>query len=116
SQMLGDELAEWRRVGNQIQLIALNTKFRSDNPGSKLAIEQAFSPSLIAGTPVASAEHPDRKSVLVDASGLLLGDIPGYSTRLEMAYRLPFAPDRANSFIEATRADRQISTLTSRVH
>ncbi|WP_163327285.1 hypothetical protein, partial [Enterobacter ludwigii] len=32
------------------------------------------------------------------------------------AYRLPFAPDRANSFIEATRADRQISTLTSRVH
>ena len=116
SQMLGDELAEWRRVGNQIQLIALNTKFRSDTPGSQLALAQAFSPSLIAGTPVASAEHPDRKSVLVDASNLLLGDIPGYSTRLEMAYRLPFGPDRANSFIEATRADRQISTLTSRVH
>lgn len=116
SQMLGDELAEWRRVGNQVQLIALNTKFRSDNASSKLAIEQAFSPSLIAGTPVASAEHPDRKSVLVDASGLLLGDIPGYSTRLEMAYRLPYTPDRANSYIEATRADAQISTLTSRVH
>jgi hypothetical protein len=116
SQMLGDELAEWRRVGNQIQLIALNTKFRSDNPSTKLVLEQAFSPSLIAGTPVASADHPDRKSVLVDASGLLLGDIPGYSTRLELAYRLPFAPDRANSFIEATRADPKISTLTSRVH
>jgi hypothetical protein len=116
SQMLGDELAEWRRIGNQVQLIALNTKFRTSNPDSKLALDQAFSPSLIAGTPVASAEHPDRKSVLVDASGLLLGDIPGYSTRLEMAYRLPFAPDRANSFIEATRADPQISTLTSRIH
>ncbi|RTL40419.1 MAG: DUF5117 domain-containing protein [Burkholderiales bacterium] len=116
SQMLGDELAEWRRVGNQIQLIALNTKFRADNPASKLVLEQAFSPSLIAGTPVASADHPDRKSVLVDASSFLLGDIPGYSTRLEAAYRLPFAPDRANSFIEATRADPQISTLTSRVH
>jgi hypothetical protein len=116
SQMLGDELAEWRRVGNQIQLIALNTKFRSDNPSSKLSLEQAFSPSLIAGVPVASAEHPDRKSVLVDAGSLLLGDLPGYSTRLEMAYRLPFSPDRANSFIEATRADPQISTLTSRVH
>ena len=116
SQMLGDELAEWRRVGNQIQLIALNTKFRSDNAASKLAMEQAFSPSLIAGTPVASAEHPDRKSVLVDASNLLLSDIPGYSTRLEMAFRLPFSPDRANSYIDATRADAQISTLTSRVH
>ena len=116
SQMLGDEMAEWRRIGNQVQLIALNTKYRSDNESSKLALAQAFSPSLIAGTPVASADHPDRKSVLVDASSLLLGDIPGYSTRLEFAYRLPFAPDRANSFIEATRADSQISTLTSRVH
>ncbi|WP_162250690.1 zinc-dependent metalloprotease [Pelomonas sp. Root1217] len=116
SQMLGDELAEWRRIGNHVQLIALNTKFRTDNPSSKLAIEQAFSPSLIGGVPVASADHPDRKSVLIDASNLLLGDIPGYSTRLEFAYRLPFAPDRANSFIEATRADAQVSTLTSRVH
>lgn len=116
SQMLGDEMAEWRRIGNHVQLIALNTKFRSDNASSKLAIEQAFSPSLITSGPVASAEHPDRKSVLVDASGLLLGDIPGYSTRLEIAYRLPFAPDRANSFIEQTRADAKVSTLTSRVH
>jgi hypothetical protein len=116
SQMLGDELAEWRRIGNHVQLIALNTKFRSDNATSKLALEQAFSPSLITAGPVASADHPDRKSVLVDASGLLLGDIPGYSTRLEQAFRLPYAPDRANSFIEATRADAQVSTLTSRVH
>lgn len=116
SQMLGDELAEWRRIGNHVQLIALNTKFRSGDPSAKLAIEQAFSPSLITSGPVASADHPDRKSVLVDASGLLLGDIPGYSTRLEMAFRLPYAPDRANSFIETTRADAQITTLTSRVH
>ena len=114
SQMLGDEMAEWRRVGNQIQLIALNTKFRAEG-GSKLAVEQAFSPSLIAASPAASAEHPDRKSVLVDAA-MFLGDIPGYSTRLEMAYRLPYAPDRANSFFEASRAEAQLSTLTARVH
>ena len=116
SQMIGDEMAEWRRIGNHVQLIALNTKFRSSEDTSKLALQQAFSPSLIAASAVASAEHPDRKSVLVDASNLLLGDIPGYSTRLEMAYRLPFAPDRANSYIEATRADAKVSTLTSRVH
>lgn len=114
SQMLGDELAEWRRIGNHVQLIALNTKFRSEG-ANKAAVEQAFSPSLIAASGVASADHPDRKSVLVDAS-MLLGDIPGYSTRLEYAYRLPFAPDRSNSFIEATRADAQISTLTARMH
>jgi hypothetical protein len=116
SQMIGDEMVEWRRIGNHVQLIALNTKFRSANPDSKLVLEQAFSPSLVTAGPVASAEHPDRKSVLVDASALLLGDIPGYSTRLEAAYRLPYAPDRANSFIEASRADAQVTTLTSRVH
>ncbi|MDR7331181.1 zinc-dependent metalloprotease [Roseateles asaccharophilus] len=116
SQMLGDEMVEWRRIGNHVQLIALNTKFRSASADSKLVLEQAFSPSLVTAGPVASADHPDRKSVLVDASALLLGDIPGYSTRLEAAYRLPYAPDRANSFIEASRADAQITTLTSRVH
>lgn len=116
SQMIGDEMVEWRRIGNQVQLIALNSKFRSADASAKLVLEQAFSPSLITAGAVASAEHPDRKSVLVDASALLLGDIPGYSTRLEAAYRLPYAPDRANSFIEASRADAQVTTLTSRVH
>ena len=116
SQMGMDHLVEFRRIGNQLQLIALNTKFRAvADQGSKRAIDQAFSPSLLGSTVVASAEHPERKSVLVDAA-FLLGDIPGYSTRLEMAYRLPFAPDRANSFFEAVRADERLTTLTARMH
>jgi len=115
SQMIGSQMAEWRRIGPQMQLVALNTRFRAEGGAAKLAVEQAFSPSLIAAGTMASFEHPDRKSVLVDA-GLLLGDIPGYSTRLEAAYRLPYTPDRANSYIEATRAEGQLSTLTARVH
>ncbi len=116
SQMGMDHLVEFRRIGNQLQLIALNTKFRAvADQGSKRAIDQAFSPSLLGSSVVASAEHPERKSVLVDAA-FLLGDIPGYSTRLEMAYRLPFAPDRANSFFEAVRADERLTTLTARMH
>ncbi|RZL31868.1 MAG: DUF5118 domain-containing protein, partial [Rubrivivax sp.] len=93
SQMIDSDMAEWRRIGNHVQLIALNTRFRSDNASSKLALDQAFSPSLITAGPAASAEHPDRKSVLVDASGFFLGDIPGYSTRLEAAFRLPYGLD-----------------------
>jgi len=116
SQMGADWMAEFRKVGNQIQLIALNTKFRAlGEQGSKRAVEQAFSPSLLGAGVVASAEHPERKSVLIDAA-FLLSDIPGYSTRLEFAYRLPFALDRANSSIEASRADAGLSTLTARVH
>lgn len=116
SQMGADWMAEFRKVGNQIQLIAINTKFRAlGEQGSKTAIEQAFSPSLLGASAVASAEHPDRKSVLVDA-GFLLSDIPGYSTRLEFAYRLPFSVDRANSSFERVRADAELSTLTARLH
>ncbi|MDM4767632.1 zinc-dependent metalloprotease [Pelomonas sp. SE-A7] len=116
SQMGNDWMIEFRRVGNQIQLIAPNTKFRAvADQGSARAIEQAFSPSLIASAAVASAEHPERKSVLIDA-GFLFSDIAAYSTNLEMAYRLPFALDRANSSFESTRAEKELSTLTTRMH
>lgn len=116
SQMDTVQMAEWRLIGKQLQLIALNTKFRAvADQGSKRAIDQAFSPSLLGSAALASAEQPERKSVLVDAS-FLLSDIPAYSTNLEMAYRLPFSVDRANSYIEAARADEHLSTLTARIH
>ena len=114
SQMSYEALVEWRRIGNQMQLIAINTKYRGEG-GSKLAVSQAFSPSLVAGMVVASAEHPERKSVLVDAA-FMLSDIAGYSTRIEAAFRLPFGLDRSNSFFEATRSDASISTFNARVH
>lgn len=116
SQMGPSWMAEFRLVGKQVQLLALNTKFRAlSGEGSRRAVEQAFSPSLLGSNTVASQEHPERKSILVDA-GFLLSDIPGYSTRLEMAFRLPFAVDRANSSIHSTRADDSLSTLTARMH
>ena len=117
SQMSYEALVEWRRVNNQMQLIAINTKYRGDGAGggSKLAVSQAFSPSLVAGMGVASAEHPERKSVLVDAS-FMLSDIAGYSTQIESAFRIPFGLDRSNSFFESARADASITTLNARVH
>ncbi len=116
SQMGPAWLAEFRLVGKQLQLIALNTQFRAvADQGSRRAIEQAFSPSLLGAGALASAEHPERKSLLVDAA-FLLSDIPGYSTKLEAAYRLPFTLDRANSFIETARAEATLSTLTARIH
>ena len=114
SQMGRDALAQWRRIGNQMQLLALNTKFRAVG-GSELAVSQAFSPSLLASAAVLSLEHPERKSILVDA-GFLLADIPGYSTRIESAYRLTYTLDKPNSFFDATRAEPALSTLTARVH
>ncbi len=114
SQMGPDTMAEFRLIGRNLQLVAVNNKFRATGEG-KRAVEQAFSPSLIGATAVASADHAERKSFLVDA-GFLLNDIPGYSTRLEFAYRLPYAPDRSNSYFPSGRADAGLSTLTARMH
>lgn len=109
-------LAEFRLFGKQVQLLALQTDFRADrDPASARAVAEGFSESLLGSTAVASAPHPQRKSVLVDAS-FLLGDMAGTTTQLESAFRLNFAPDRANSYFEAASADVGLTTLQGKVH
>ena len=116
SQMGPRWMVEFRRIGNQMQMVARQQAFRAPrDAASGRAVGEGFSDSLIASAPVASAEHPERKSVLVDAS-FLLADVMGYSTRLEGAYRMPFAVDRANSYFEAVRAEAGLTTLATKVH
>ncbi|MBS0446152.1 MAG: zinc-dependent metalloprotease [Proteobacteria bacterium] len=109
-------LAMFRKIGAaQIQLVALNTEFAATNPQIKSVIEQSYSPSLLGSSAILSAPHPERKSVLIDAS-FLLSDIPGYSTALEAAFRLPLGLDRGNSFFEKTRATGDLTTLATSIH
>ena len=116
SQMGPRWMVEFRRTGNQMQLVARQTGFRGErDAASGRAVAQAFSESLITSSPVASADHPERKSVLVDAS-MLLADLIGYGSALERTFRLPFAPDRANSFFQDARAEEGLTTLSAKVH
>jgi hypothetical protein len=116
SQMGPAWLAAFRKIGvNQMQLVALNTDFVSGTPAMKAAVEQGFTQSLLGSAAIASAPHPQRKSVLIDAS-FLLTDMPGYSTRIEQAYRLPYALDRGNSYFEKTRVSDEMTTVNARIH
>lgn len=116
SQMGPSWLASFRKIGtNQMQLVALNTNYISATTGMKAAVEQGFSHSLLGSAAIASAPHPQRKSVLIDA-GFLLSDMPGYSTRIEQAFRIPYALDRANSYFEKTRVSDEMTTVNARVH
>ena len=116
SQMGPSWLASFRKIGtSQIQLIALNTNYVANNPSMKAAVEQAFSHSLLGSASIASAPHPQRKSVLIDAS-FLFTDMPGYSTQLEQAFRISFVLDRSNSFFEKTRVTDDLTTLNARIH
>jgi hypothetical protein len=100
SQMGGGSLVAWKKIGNQIQLIEKNTEFYA-KPGSPQAqfVSESFSDSLLASAATASLPHPDSKAVIVEVSGLLFSDIPGYLTRLEAAYRMPFALDARNTSV-----------------
>jgi len=98
------QTVEFRRLHNQVQLLALNTSFAAPagTPEGR-AVKAAFSPSLIGSAAVASLPHPERKSVLVEANPILLGDVLGLGLRLQRAYRQNYALDRANSAIAVVR-------------
>ncbi len=115
SQMGPSWLASFRKVNNQVQLTALNTEYIASGTAMQAAVAQGFSDSLLGATAVASAPHPERKSLLVDAA-FLLSDLPAYSTRLEAAFRLPYSLDRSNSSIEKTRVTDDLTTLNLRMH
>jgi Met-zincin/Domain of unknown function (DUF5117) len=85
---------EFRRVNQQVQLLAINSAFVAA-PGSAaaLGIEAAFSHSLLASVPVASATHPKRETVLVELSAMLATDVMGLGAQLQRAFRQSYALD-----------------------
>ncbi|WP_295991263.1 zinc-dependent metalloprotease [Rugamonas sp.] len=118
-QMLESHVVYFHRLGNLVQLIAKNTGYGAtpDTPQA-LQVEQAYSNSLLATAtaPVASGPQAHNHAVLVEANALLFGDIPGIATRLEAAYRLPFAIDARNTSFASLRADEAMTGLQVSAH
>ena len=98
------QVIQFRRIHNQVQMIALNTRFIA-KPGSPeaRAIAQAFSPSLLSSAPVVSQPHPEAKSVLVELNGLFLNDMLAVGTDLQRTYRQSYGFDMRNSAITRLR-------------
>ena len=117
SQMGRSYLATFRRVGNQIQLVALNTRFHAQagTPQAQF-VSESFSESLLASAPVVSLKHPDTQAVLIEANALLMSDIPGYQTALEEAFRMPFALDAKNSEFASVHNTADNTGLEVRAH
>ena len=110
------EVAVFRRIGNQVQLVALNTGFRAPAGSPLQHAVRAVSDSLLASGTVASTDHPERKTFLVDANALLLADLPGVSTLIETAFRVPYALDRANSSIDRVRVSGEQTSVAVKLH
>lgn len=102
-------------AGPQIQVLALNASYVAADLPLQVAVKEGFSNSLVAAMTVVSEPHPERKSVLVDASSLV-ADLMSYSTSLERAFRLPYNLDRNHSFIEQLNVTPDQTSVTLRLH
>jgi len=117
SQMGSSKLVEFRKIGNQIQLIAKNTQFfaKEGTPQAQF-VSESFSDSLMSSAAVVSAPHPETKSILIEANALLFSDIPGYQTRLEGSFRMPFSLDTRNTSFSATKNTNTLTGLEVKAH
>lgn len=94
SQMSRGWMVKLRQTEQRhIQLRAASLSARSDGT-MDLAVAQSRPESLISAAPAAAE---DETAVIVDASALLLSDLPGWSAKLEAAYGAAFGFDAKNS-------------------
>jgi hypothetical protein len=116
--LMGDShLVAFRKVGTQVQLIALNERyFAQAKTPQALAVHEGFSDSLLASAPIVSQPHPERKSVLIDASALLLADIPGANGDLERTYRQSYSFDARHSSITQVRVTPELTAFNVNAH
>ena len=117
SQMGSSKLVEFHKVGNQVQLIAKNTQFfaKEGTPQAQFVTE-SFSDSLMSSTPMVSQPNPETKSILIEANSLLFTDIPGYQTRLEASFRMPFSLDTRNTSFSSTKNTSALTGLEVKAH
>jgi len=115
--MLGSQIVEFKRIGNNAQLIAKNYGFTGGTTAPIVqGVKEGFTDSLLGSTSIASLPHPERKSVLLDANALLLTDIPAgapFTTGIQMRN---YAFDAKNSSFESVRNAADQSSLVVSAH
>jgi len=98
------QIVEFQKVHNQVRMLAVNSEFiaKSGTPEAH-AVAAAFSRSLLSSTAVASAPHPERKTVLVEANSLFVNDMLGLGMSLSRSFRQGYSFDARHSGIDRVR-------------
>jgi hypothetical protein len=110
-------IVEFRRVNNVVQLVALNRAYVADaNTPQARAVAAGFADSLLSSAPVASAAHPERKTILVEAGPLLLGDLLGVAARLQRTYRQGYSLDGRHTVFTSVRSTPEQAVFNVQAH
>jgi hypothetical protein len=99
-----DFLFTLRQVNNTIQLVVPNTYFRADmGTPNRRSVDQSFSESVLSVMPIRS-KNAEHKSVLVDFTPVLLGDLGGLTAKITETLGSPYTIDPNKSYIGLTQA------------
>jgi hypothetical protein len=96
---IGDNrVVYFQRVGNKVQLVQPNLKYRaiSDNPAEAKSVKEAFAHSVLAGFGI-EAETDGR--VLIDITSFLIQDVHGVSNQLKNRGQGSFSMDAKRSVV-----------------
>ncbi len=105
AQVLGDFPFQFHQIGKNVQFVMENVAF-SAPPGSPAAraIARSYPNALLGIARVQSKPHPERKSVLIDVSDLLVKDLPGFAPGLSQTYQPSnYSFDKEKSVIRGVR-------------
>ena len=113
----GAQVVEFVRVQNTIRLQARNTDItaKPDTPEA-LAVQSTYSASLLGAVAVGSQPHPDRKSILIDVSGMFLSDMAGIGMQLQRQFRQGYSQDPRNSLVTAVRGSDGALIIETQTH
>lgn len=95
----GEFLFELKRVGEKIQMVEKNIRFRADTSSSlSRAIERGVCNSLFGVAKIESLPEKETKALLVDPSGFFIHDLPNVGYFLGKKRKLEYSFDKDNSY------------------
>ena len=113
----GPQVVEFVRVHQTVRLLSRNMEVIA-TPGTPeaRAVAASFSPSLLGSMTVASQSHPQRGTVLIDASTLFLADLQGVAMQLQRAFRQGYTLDARHSNIVDVRGSQRSLEIRTNHH
>jgi hypothetical protein len=113
----GPQVVEFVRVHNTVRLQASNLDViaKAGTPEAR-AVASSYSASLLGSTIVASQPHPDRKSILIDATAFFTADQMGIGMMLQRGLRQGYGLERSNTGVTAVRASPQATVVEVTQH
>ncbi len=101
ASMMGEYAFFLKRVGEKVQLVEENVKFRADkSSASAKALDNLMSNSILASSKIEGAPHEATGAVLVPAESLFLRDFAGTGSSKRAIFKL----DKSNSYYESIQS------------